>query len=58
MKFDELLQESAKKGEEKGQQRVIQLVNCMIQNGETDQIPRLNQEPEFLQAMLEKYQLQ
>lgn len=58
MKFDELLQESAKKGEEKGQQKVIQLVNCMIQNGETDQISRLNQEPEFLQAMLEKYQLQ
>lgn len=58
MKFDELLQESAKKGEEKGQQKVIQLVNCMIQNGETDQIARLNQEPEFLQAMLEKYQLQ
>ena len=49
--------EGIKEGKKEGEKKTLRLVNCMIKNGESDQIPRLEEEPEFLQAMLEKYQL-
>lgn len=61
MKFEELLQKSEKRGLEQGcdlgQRRMLKLVNAMIKTGETEEVSRLEQEPDFLQEMLEKYHL-
>jgi len=66
MRFEELLRESAKKGEEEGRkkgeeegkQKTLQLVARMVAAGEADQISRLEEDPEFFKAMLEKHKVQ
>jgi len=66
MRFEELIQsaardaarEAAKEAAEVTQKQLLDLVNRMLQNGEADQIPRLQAEPDFLQQMFAKYHLQ
>ena len=53
MKFEELLRRS----EQKGQKQILELTDSMIKAGETDQLSRLYEDSDFLQAMLKKYHL-
>lgn len=58
MRFEELIQSAAREAAEVTQKQLLDLVNRMLQNGEADQIPRLQAEPDFLEQMLAKYHLQ
>ena len=44
-------------GEERGEQKMMQLIQCMTADGELESIPRIASEPEFYKEMLEKYQI-
>lgn len=57
MRFVELLNQSERKGQRIGQEQILKLTSHMIQAGEADQIPRLQNDPQFLQSMLNKYHL-
>lgn len=46
------------KGIEKGSERILALIDAMSSDGRTAEIPRLKNEPEFLRAMLKKYEIQ
>lgn len=50
-------QEVTQKVSKETQDLILQLAEHMIKAGETDQISRLREDPDFLQAMLEKYHL-
>ena len=54
---EEAAKEAAKAAAEETTERILQLTASMVKAGEGDQIERLQQEPEFLAAMLEKYHL-
>lgn len=45
------------RGIEKGKESMLQLVQCMMENGETGLIPELSRKPELLQEMYQKYNL-
>lgn len=51
------LQEGRQEGLQEGQNRLLKLMNSMVEAGEAEQLPRLSKEPAFLQEMLKKYQL-
>lgn len=55
MTFEELLQEREKTGRKETQGEMLQLIRCMTEAGELDQIPRLSSDSHFLQEMYEKY---
>ena len=63
MTFDELLRKSEKKGHDvglaeghaKGEQRLLNLISKMIENGESDAVSRLTKDADFLSQMYEKY---
>ncbi len=55
--MDEQRKEGHKEGEQEGRARILRLTSLMVQEGESDLIGRLEQEPEFLEAMLQKYHL-
>lgn len=65
MTVEELLKRSAKKAAaqaakqaaEETQDQILRLIEYMCNNGETDQLPRLREDPDFLHAMLAKYHL-
>lgn len=61
MKFEELLQDSKaaglQEGIEIGQNLLLNLIQCMTDNGQADEISKLGSDREFLQAMLHKYHL-
>ena len=44
-------------GRAEGQTRLLRLIGLMTEAGETDQIARLEREPEFLEQMLTKHDL-
>ena len=44
-------------GRTEGQTRLLRLISLMTEAGETDQIVRLEREPEFLEQMLSKHDL-
>ena len=44
-------------GKELGEGRMLQLIQCMSENGETELIPELSRKPELLQEMYRKYNL-
>ena len=44
-------------GKEIGEGRMLQLIQCMSENGETALIPELSRRPEYLQQMYQKYNL-
>ena len=44
-------------GKELGEGRMLQLVQCMMENGETGLIPELSRKPELLREMYQKYNL-
>ncbi len=46
-----------REGEQEERARILRLTGLMIHGGESDLIGRLGQEPEFLEAMLQKYHL-
>ena len=47
-----------KEGEKKGENRMLQLIQCMLENGESELIAELGKKPVLLQKMYQKYQLQ
>lgn len=65
MRFDELLQDAERvgltrgmeKGIEKGQERLLTLIDKMTEAGETEEIKRLVKDADFLQEMFAKYQV-
>ncbi len=57
MKFEELLRRSEQKGYDTGQKQILELTDRMIKAGEADQLSRLHEDSDFLQAMLKKYHL-
>ena len=61
MLFEELIQWERKDAAEEARRdersRILQLTGLMVGAGEGGQIERLEREPEFLDAMLEKYHL-
>ena len=65
MKFEELLRKAEAEGETRGEARgevrgttkMLELIRCMSENGEADQIPRLTEDEEFRTEMLQKYHL-
>lgn len=57
MEMEELLQKSENKGRKEGGQRMLSLMAKMISSGETEQLPRLETDSDFLQEMLKKYNL-
>lgn len=44
-------------GREEGTEKILRLIDLMVENGEADRVPGLSQSPEFLDEMLVKYQL-
>ena len=50
-------QKGLQEGRQEGQNRLLKLMNSMVEAGEAEQLPRLSREPAFLQEMLKKYQL-
>ena len=46
------------RGEQKGEQRLMQLITKMLECNEGEQIPRLGSDPQFLDEMYKKYNLQ
>ncbi len=69
MQFQELLKEQReegiregrkegiREGEQEERARLLRLTSLMLQAGETDMLGQLEQEPELLEAMLQKYHL-
>ena len=61
MLFEELLQEKKQEGRSEGRSEatayILRLTKAMVAAGEAEQIPRLEQDPEFLADMLKKYHL-
>ena len=49
--------EAAKKASEETQDQLLRLIEHMYKNGETDQLPRLREDSDFLYTMLAKYHL-
>ncbi len=50
-------EQTRKETEKQIREQDLRLAARMVEAGEADKIPRLQQEPEFLQQMLEKYHL-
>ena len=44
-------------GREEGTEKILRLIDLMVENGEADKIPELSRSPKFLDEMLVKYQL-
>ena len=44
-------------GKELGEERMLRLIQRMLENGETELIPELSSKPELLQEMYRKYNL-
>ena len=44
-------------GREEGTEKILRLIDLMVENGEADKISGLSKSPEFLDEMLVKYQL-
>ncbi len=57
MLFEELIQRERKDAAKETTERILRLTVLMVGAGEGSQIERLEREPEFLDAMLEKYHL-
>lgn len=61
MRFEELLNqerhEGEKAGHKSGQNQIITLISYLSADGLVNEIPRLSTDPDFLQEMLEKYDL-
>ena len=51
------LQEGRKEGLQEGQDRLLKLMNQMLEAGEGGELRRLSTEPAFLQEMYQKYHL-
>lgn len=69
MRFEELLNQERNEGEKvghkaglaeghkAGQNQIISLISHLSADGLVNEIPRLSTDPDFLQEMLEKYDL-
>lgn len=61
MLFGELLSQERREGREEGrkeaQDSLLLLITAMTNNGDSDKIPFLSQDPEFLNSMYLKYNI-
>ena len=65
MQFEEMLKKEHDKGNAQGRNegrneeraRMLTLISNMASNGESEYIPRLSEDEEFCEKMLEKYNL-
>ena len=59
--FDEMMQDSVREGEkrgiEKGESRILKLIEHMSAHGDAELIPRLSKEPEMVKKMYQKYRV-
>lgn len=58
MLFSEMLSDERKEGREEGREKLLQLMNSMIADGEADKLPFLSKDAGFLQKMFEKYHIE
>lgn len=58
MLFSEMLSDERKEGRQEGCDKLLQLMNAMIADGDADKLPLLSKDAGFLQEMFEKYHIE
>ena len=57
MLLSEMLGDERKEGYKEGESRILKLIGRMKEDGLDSEIPKLAEDPEFLEKMFKKYQL-
>ena len=58
MLFGEMLEDERREGREEGRTSMLSLIEALLNDDRTADIPRLSKEPEFLKEMLEDYHIE
>lgn len=58
MLFSEMLSDERKEGRQEGREKLLQLMNSMIADGDADKLPFLSKDAGFLRRMFEKYHIE
>lgn len=58
MLYDDGRAEGRTEGEQRGQSKIMDLIQKMVADGALAEIPRLTTEPEFYKAMVKKYHVE